>query len=720
MSQPDNSLIWRPWYRMIQWSAVLVLLLLLLAGFVLGRFQPPMGQLAFCAFGVLTGAAFARMAHPLAGRLTRLGIVALGFVAASQVFFQMLVWSETWRVQSSVIGWRLWWGTVVTAVGLGWLQVLWRAGARWEWNSGRTTLGFTAGLGALLVGLAFRVSPFSTLPAWWHWVATALALGATGGSLVIIGRWLKKRPKNTRPLPRWMRPVLITAGMAALCTGSFYFGRLTMPPPSPFDNAHSMLADIPAAELEQQLNRDSLRLKKLAEGMDHLLQESDDLHQSIVDRMKQEGTEDYEPEESRQIRHLFIRYIGYRKELIQLARVYIGFKKVQDEPLRDRCFLTGYGAAAVALEAGREFVAKYRDNDHARAKLNEGEPGWLKPGQFEIVYHSVTDRHHLKLFATYGAHFEKHSERWDREGLPGTDVTWLAGRILLGEDAVKDTDLDPVRAWFSRIGRQLEQDVNRPLYEAQKMMATFMGDTRIVRRDPFISERLIQRTLKDSKTKLQPGDIILERRNWYLSNAFLPGFWPHCALYVGTPEELEAIGIKYSELDAEARAAHQRPEHRHPRVIIEAMSEGVVFTSAEHSMHADYVVVLRPIFEPDQAPEDRAAAIREVVHRAFGYHGRAYDFGFDFTDESKLVCSELLYYSFGELLEFKLESVLGKNVVTPNGIMDKFVNERGTAAQLEFIFFLDTHLDKYGERIVDFADEEDCRESATRPKIFNE
>ncbi|MFM1555502.1 MAG: hypothetical protein ACKJR1_03345, partial [Limisphaerales bacterium] len=226
--QTDTSkTLWRPWYRMIQWSASLVLLLLLLAGFVLGRFQPPMGQLAFCAFGVLTGAAFARMAHPLDGRLTRLGMVALGFVAASEVFFQLLVWSESWRVQSSVLGlsvlgWRLWWGTVVTAVGLGWLQVLWRAGARWEWNSGRTTLGFTAGLGALLIGLAFRANPFSTLPAGWHWAATALALGATGGSLVIIGRWLKKRPKNTRPLPRWMRPVLITASMAALCAGSFY------------------------------------------------------------------------------------------------------------------------------------------------------------------------------------------------------------------------------------------------------------------------------------------------------------------------------------------------------------------------------------------------------------------------------------------------------------------------------------------------------------------
>jgi hypothetical protein len=104
MSQPDNSLIWRPWYRMIQWSAVLVLLLLLLGGFVLGRFQTPMGQLAFCAFGVLTGAAFARMAHPLDGRLTRLGLVALGFVAASEVFFQLLVWSESWRVGEHLPG----------------------------------------------------------------------------------------------------------------------------------------------------------------------------------------------------------------------------------------------------------------------------------------------------------------------------------------------------------------------------------------------------------------------------------------------------------------------------------------------------------------------------------------------------------------------------------------------------------------------------------------
>ena len=273
---------------------------------------------------------------------------------------------------------------------------------------------------------------------------------------------------------------------------------------------------------------------------------------------------------------------------------------------------------------------------------------------------------------------------------------------------MQNTALNPVRAWFSWIGRRLEQDVHVPFYEAQKMMATFMGDTRIVRREPFIPEDLVQRTL--AQTQLQPGDIILERRNWYLSNAFLPGFWPHCALYVGTPKELEAIGIKYSELDAEAREAHQQPEHGHPRVILEAISEGVVFTSAEHSMHADYVAVLRPRLTDAQRAE--------VLRNAFRYHGRPYDFGFDFADESRLVCSELLYYSFGDKLKFDLEPVLGKSVVTPVGIMNKFVRERGKPdAKMDFVLFLDT---PPGQNLARRATVEACCESAKRPKGFNE
>ena len=707
--QTDTSkTLWRPWYRMIQWSASLVLLLLLLAGFVLGRFQPPMGQLAFCAFGVLTGAAFARMAHPLDGRLTRLGWVALGFVAASQVFFQLLVWSETWRVQPSVLGWRLWWVTVVTAVGLGWLQVLWRSGARWEWNSGRTTLGFTAGLGALLVSLAFRANPSSPLPAWWHWAAGVLALGAVGGSLVIIGRWLKKRPKNVRPLPPWMRPALITGGILALSMGSFYIGRVTMPPPSPFDIMPSALAAMAPEQLDQQIEEDHRILRSLAKGMDGLRDKSDELHDNIARDMKREGRTMYTPTENLKIRRIFIEYLAHRESLIRMAVLYFGYAAVQEQGLRHRAYMIGYAAAAVALEAGRGFVDLYLEDETARDKLNEGEPGWLEAGMFNKVYHSVTSQIHLRLFEEHGRLFEEHQARWRKEGLFGKeDFVWLAKRINRGQLAVDSIHLDSTSALLSRIGRRLQSDAYRPMYEAQELVAPLVGDTRIVRRAAFISEELVRETL--AQHELQPGDIILERRNWYLSNAFLPGFWPHTALYIGTPEQLAELGLDADAL-GKPWAAYTALDHGRPRVILEAVSEGVVFASAEHSLTADYVAVLRPILSDDEK--------KEAIIRAFKHHGKPYDFNFDFNTADKLVCSELVYHAYEGLLNFELETVVGKRVVTPLGIMNKFVNERGTEnQQLGFVLFLDT---LPGARKARIADETACCKSATRPKVFNE
>ncbi len=535
----EKAVGWRPWYRMIQWSAVLVMFLLLLAGFLLGRFPPPMGQLAFCAFGVLTGAAFARMAHPVEGPLTRLGLAALVFVGASQVFFQLLVWSETWRVHPTLLSWRLWWATIVAAVGLGWLQVLWRSGARWEWKSGRTTLGFTAGLGLLLGGLAFKPNPLASFPSWWSALLGLMALGAVVGSLILICRWMKIRPKVQRPLPRWMRPALISTGLVVLSVGSFYMGRVTMSPPSPFDLMPSALAAMAPEKLDQQIEENHRTLRSLAKSMDDLRDTSDKLRDRIARDMKREGRTMYTPTENLEIRRIFIEYLAHRDRLIRIAALYSGYAAVQEQELRHRAYMIGYATAAVALESGRRFVKRYLNDETARDKLNEGEPGWLEAGMFNKVYHSVTSRTHLRLFEEHGRLFKEHQVRWRKEGLFGEeDFDWLEERIKDGQVAVDSIHLNSTRAWFSRIGRRLQSDAYRPMYEAQELVATFVGDTRIVRRAAFIPEELVRETL--AQYKLQPGDIIFERRNWFLSNAFLPGFWPHTALYVGTTNQLEA------------------------------------------------------------------------------------------------------------------------------------------------------------------------------------
>jgi len=186
---------------------------------------------------------------------------------------------------------------------------------------------------------------------------------------------------------------------------------------------------------------------------------------------------------------------------------------------------------------------------------------------------------------------------------------------------------------------------------------------------------------------LKPGDIILERRNWYLSNAFLPGYWPHAAIYVGTTEDLEALGLdrnKYLQKHWKAFSRDDYAGHRH--VIIEAVSEGVLFSSLEHSLgQADSVAVLRPNLSEEQK--------KNAIVKAFSFAGRPYDFEFDFSTTDKLVCTEVVFRSYGGNsgpIDFPVEEILGRPTMPVINLVEKFERERHTNhPQLQFVAFLE-------------------------------
>ncbi|MBI3855904.1 MAG: protein tyrosine phosphatase, partial [Planctomycetes bacterium] len=196
-----------------------------------------------------------------------------------------------------------------------------------------------------------------------------------------------------------------------------------------------------------------------------------------------------------------------------------------------------------------------------------------------------------------------------------------------------------------------------------------------------------------------------------LSNAFLPGFWPHSALYIGTPEDLTALGIadhpevkrKWAEY---SRRAHDGGIH----TILEAVSEGVIFNTAEESMHADNVAVLRPRLTPQQ--------IGEAITRAFSHQGKPYDFEFDFFTSDKLVCTELLYRSYEGMIHFDLVRIMGRDTLPALEIGRKFAREKGgPGCQLDFVLFMDGNNSKGRAAL---AGVETFIESLDRPREFNE
>ena len=253
----------------------------------------------------------------------------------------------------------------------------------------------------------------------------------------------------------------------------------------------------------------------------------------------------------------------------------------------------------------------------------------------------------------------------------------------------------------------VREQIGRDRYAMQSRLAEYLGDTRILKREPYITVKQIE----EIQGRLRPGDILLERRNWYASNWVLPGFWPHAALYVGSVGDIEKLGV----LNHPAIRKHLAElclivADGRQRVIIEAVSEGVVLMAATHSLHADYVAVLRPRLSRDQ--------VALAIVRAFERKGKDYDFDFDFDDREKLVCTQLVYEAYSGMLDFKLVRIAGRNTLPALEVARKYANEyRGADRQLDFVLFLDAVPAKHAARE---ATEADFIDTISRPSVLAE
>ncbi|MEK6551057.1 MAG: YiiX/YebB-like N1pC/P60 family cysteine hydrolase [Pseudomonadota bacterium] len=267
-------------------------------------------------------------------------------------------------------------------------------------------------------------------------------------------------------------------------------------------------------------------------------------------------------------------------------------------------------------------------------------------------------------------------------------------------------------------------------FPVQAGVSEWMGDAKVHR----VHRSLVSPGQIDAmRKKMLPGDFMLQRREWYVSNVGLPGFWSHAALYIGTPEErraffagdgavqrwIRAQGEPSGDFEKLLQRRFPKPyalslklqEHGHAPRVIEAISEGVSFTTLEHSADADSVATLRP-----RIPR---AEIALAILRSFRYSGRPYDFNFDFQTDATLVCTELIYkaYEPGQGyrgVRLQLEEMVGRTAIPANSIARQFHEEFGTPRQqLDMVLFLDGQEKR---RLAVEADVGEFRKSWRRPK----
>lgn len=441
------------------------------------------------------------------------------------------------------------------------------------------------------------------------------------------------------------------------------------------------------------------------------------------------------PEQRSELQGIWRSVLDYMRAVDGIKSYWRNFHKINAIKRPEdhaRAFFIGYAAWMVQYQHGLDFIDMAVPSEPLEVLLDEAAPAAEIPGgAFKELKLNIIQVKAVGRFLGGRLYYKTQRPRLEKAGCKSKpECSWAMEVTQRYIDQTRAQLAQRAAIQFSYNAFDIVRDFSfNAWFPLQSSVAEWMGDTKVKRlHQHLISTEQIQ-TMQGS---LQPGDIIVARHNWYLSNVGLPGFWPHAELYLGTPDELKAhldlaeVTAALPELEGKPLSEYlaktfpkawaeytSKAEDDHPRRVIEAVSEGVVFSSLEHGAGADYVGVMRPRF-------DRAATARAVI-RAFHYHGRPYDFNFDFQTEEVIVCTELVYKAWlpgqgkaGPKLD--LIKVVGRPTLPANDIVRQFAEQEGRPdeeRELEFIYFLDG-VEKQSKAVI--ADRKSFIDSWKRPK----
>jgi hypothetical protein len=436
-----------------------------------------------------------------------------------------------------------------------------------------------------------------------------------------------------------------------------------------------------------QIDKDYELLQVICNGIDLFHQRIERLRNILNDE------ELFPPDLELELVDIWATYLRHRKVLLTIANRYLDKAETKDDltfgpTVKQKEILLSYSSSLFLFSSTAKLTGMLiKPSNRIWKRLDEANPSLdIRPRELSSMWRTITSISAVRKMAeAKQAYFNAYPEAQNLTSAGIRPANWLHNRVL-SEIAYLDTNAPLV--WKEKL-KQLWQSIttglHKPYYSIFSAISIWVGDTKYVKRPPAIKEEQIKQMI----SFLQPGDILLERENWYLSNAFLPGFWPHGIVYTGTKDELIELGLHKDPRVARHLEAYGTADDRgHVNRVVESISEGVVMNTMEHATDADYVCA----FRPRVSLKDR----KEAIARAFDHIGRPYDFDFDFLSADKIVCTELVYRSYGHIIKFDVEHVAGKPVVQGKGIIRKYEREKNEDnKQLDFIFFLDSDSKNY-------------------------
>ena len=371
-----------------------------------------------------------------------------------------------------------------------------------------------------------------------------------------------------------------------------------------------------------------------------------------------------------------------------------------------RSFLLTYAAELSLYEKSTRLIQLIGDNPNAVKFLDAPHSEVIGENSFSRFREQLSGgANHARVLAG------REYLRFLDTGFNGRDITrsmnchWLWDKIateesLIDRTAIHERTALSTKSDFNIIKRGVVRDVWFP---AQKGVAIWMSNTKVRRVGHFL---VTQAQQEQMDTHLQPGDIMFSRKNWFLTNVGLPGFWPHAILYIGSPDKFTAYfdddkvrayvkGLSGKDITLGEYIAQKHPlrwlrynsgKDNMPYRVIEGIKPGIVLNTLKGCC-GDYMAAIRPRL-------DKATKARAIIE-AFGHLDKPYDYDFDFATDHALVCTELVWRSYRPAdgqpgLELEPIDLGGRKTLPANEIVKLFASEHGKPeARFDFVYFLD-------------------------------
>ena len=395
----------------------------------------------------------------------------------------------------------------------------------------------------------------------------------------------------------------------------------------------------------------------------------EDAEAEIDDARRAAARGHFTPAEDERVHAWFARYLTARAGLLEviddLQPIALAEIKDVDERTRLRCFLLAYTAACVLVRAARFLVAEFATHKVVQRKLNEAEPRFrIARKQYTAIYRSVTSpRHAWRL--REAIRFADESRVAMLALADDPKLAPVVGHLRDTEDSLRLSVGQYVKA---RLRFRWHSYRRRRASAAQQVMfgiAEAFGRVIADIRSPWgrHSKRVTEEVHAQFAELLEPGDVLITRRDDVATNLFLPGYWPHAMLYIGPPSTRVRLAVT---LDRERAARWIDPLH-----VLEARKDGVLFRPLADSLAVDAVAVIRPRLTP---PE-----VAQALTGAISHEGKLYDFDFDFFRADRLVCTEVVYRALDGVgpIRFELKRRAGRPTLSAEDLLDMAVEDRG-------------------------------------------